>query len=117
MHSAWGRRTLNLWGDVENCLSKYSENVDTQWVWKQLNAGLKGPMANSDSQPLYPYADQFGQVAWSHIPPSEADIQRQPFYHEPMRVEEAKPPPLPTPVGVSRSGSLSQRQVCSSAIN
>ena len=76
------------------------------------NGGYSGPVSTPGQVPMYPYQDQFGQVAWSHIPPSDVDIKRQPFYHEPMRVEEAKPPLPPSPPpGVIRTLSFAQRQV------
>ena len=70
-------------------------------------------MSASPGQPtLYPYSDQWGQVAWSHIPPTHMDIARRPFYHEPMKVEEARPPPPPSPPpGIIRTLSFAERQV------
>ena len=82
------------------------------------NGGYSGPVFTPGQGSMFPYQDQFGQVAWSHIPPSEGDIKRQPFYHEPMRVEEAKPPLPPSPPpGVIRTLSFAQRQVLRSVLS
>lgn len=83
------------------------------------NAHLRHPASGSPMSAapgqatLYPYTDQFGQVAWSHIPPSSEDIKRRPFFHEPMKVEEARPPRPPSPPpGMIRTLSFAERQVC-----
>ena len=62
--------------------------------------------------PMYAHHDNFGQVAWSRVPPTGGAFERQPFYHNPMVCEEAAPqcPPTP-PAGIVRSVSFADRQV------